>query len=80
LRYPQDAIDKNKMGKSVIEVTVDENGDAIDYRIAETAWPSLGAEALRMVKLFQPEFIPAEKDGKKVKSKVGVTITNRLER
>lgn len=80
LRYPQDAIDKNKMGKSVIEITVDENGDAIDYRIAETPWPSLGAEVLRVVKIFQPEFIPAEKDGKKVKSKVGVTITNRLER
>ncbi|OQP60387.1 hypothetical protein A3860_33965 [Niastella vici] len=80
LRYPQKAIDKNKMGKVFVEVTVDENGDAIDYTIPESIFPALDEEALRVVKLFQPEFLPAEKDGKKVKSKVQVVIQFRLER
>jgi len=80
LRYPQKAIDKNIMGKVAIEVTLDENGDAIDYSVAESVFPALDEEALRIVKIFQPEYLPAEKDGKKVKSKVQIAIHFRLER
>jgi TonB family protein len=80
LRYPQKAIDQNKMGKVAIEVTLDENGDAIDYSVVESAFPPLDEEALRIVKIFQPEFLPAEKDGKKVKTKVRIAIHFRFER
>jgi periplasmic protein TonB len=80
LRYPMEAIERNKMGKVLIEVTIDENGDAIEYNIGESAFPALDAEALRVVKFFQPEFLPAEKDGRKVKSKVRIAIQFRLER
>jgi TonB family protein len=80
LRYPQDAINKNKMGKVLVEITVDENGNAIEYNVAEGAYPSLDAEAIRVLELFQPEYSPAEKDGKKVKIKVQLPITFRLER
>jgi hypothetical protein len=54
--------------------------DSIDYSVAESAYPSLDAEAIRVVELFQPEYSPAEKDGKKVKIKVQLPITFRLER
>jgi TonB family protein len=80
LRYPNDAIRKNKMGKVTIEIMVNENGDAIEYNVAESAYPSLDAEALRVMELFHSEFSPAEKDGKKVKTKVQLPITFRLER
>lgn len=79
LRYPMEAIDKGQQGEGVVEVTIDESGDPIEYSIApETTYPLLGAEALRIVKLFEPEYLPAEKDGKKVKTKVPVTIKFRL--
>lgn len=78
LRYPSDAIDKNKMGKVLVEITIDENGDAIDYAIAESAYASLDAEAIRVMELFQPEFSPTEKDGKKLKIKIKLPITFRL--
>jgi TonB family protein len=78
LRYPSDAIDKNKMGRVLVEITVDENGDATEYNIAESAYPSLDAEAIRVMELFHPEFSPAEKDGKKVRIKFKLPITFRL--
>jgi TonB family protein len=79
LRYPAAAIDKGQQGKGVVEVTVDENGDAIDYSISpESSYVLLGEEALRIVKLFEPDFLPAEKDGKKVKVKIPITVQFRL--
>jgi TonB family protein len=79
-RYPQAAIKKNKMGKVGIEVSVNENGDAIDYNVAESVFPALDEEAIRVLELFQPEFLPAEKDGKKVKTKIRIDLTFTLER
>jgi len=74
IRYPIDAIDRNKQGKVFVEITIDENGDAIDYSVPEKVYPSLDAEAIRVIKYFQPEFLPAEKDGKKVRSKIKLAI------
>jgi protein TonB len=79
LRYPQDAIDNEKMGKVIVEITVDENGNAIDYTVAESAFPSLDEESIRVTKLFNPEFLPAEKDGRRVKIKVRQPIVFRIE-
>lgn len=79
LRYPREAIDKGQQGKGVVDVTVDENGDAIEYSISpESSYSILGEEALRIVRLFDPEFLPAEKDGKKVKVRVPFTVQFRL--
>ena len=60
LRYPMDAIENNKMGSPAVEIIVDENGEAIDYSVGEGVYRALDEEALRVVKLFQPEFLPAE--------------------
>jgi len=79
LRYPMDAIENNKMGKPSVEITVDENGETIDYSVGESVYRALDEEALRVVKLFLPEFLPAEKDGKKVKSKVRIPIVFIIE-
>jgi TonB family protein len=78
LRYPQQAIDKNIQGTPVIEVTVDENGNTIEYGIAESAHPLLDNEAMRAIKLYEPEFVPAEKNGKKVKVKFKIPIVFKL--
>jgi hypothetical protein len=57
---------------------VDEDGNAIDYAISERGFDAIDQEGLRVVKLFEPEFLPAVKDGKKVNSKVKILIHFRL--
>lgn len=78
LRYPIDAINKGEQGKIVVEISVDENGNSTEFSVPEKVSHSLGEEAIRIVKFFQPEFLPAEKDGKKVKTKVQCAIEFRL--
>jgi TonB family protein len=80
MRYPQKAIDHNKMGVVLVTVTLDEEGNAIDYQVEKSVYPALDQESIRVVTLFQSEFLPAVKDGKKVKAKVKIPMTFRLER
>jgi periplasmic protein TonB len=79
LRYPQDAIDKDQQGIVLVDITIDENGNAIDYAIAKSAYPALDEEGLRVMRLHEFEFIPAEKDGKKVKVKIRLPAIFRME-
>lgn len=78
LNYPREAIDKNIQGMPFIEVTVDENGNATEYSIGKSAHPALDNEAMRAVKMYEPEFVPAEKNGKKVKVKFEIPIVFKL--
>lgn len=79
LRYPQEAIDNDIQGAVWMSVLVDENGDVIDYSISKSAGAPLDNEALRVIKLFQPEFVPAEKNGKKIKFRYEQPLVFRLE-
>jgi TonB family protein len=79
LRYPDDAVDNALQGRVEISVTVDTNGRVTEYGYFKTASPSLDAEAMRTVKLFPLEFVPAEKDGKKVSVQFHVPIIFRVE-
>jgi TonB family protein len=79
LRYPNEAVDKGQMGTVMIAVTLDETGNAIDYSVFTSAAPALDQEALRVVKLAENEYLPAEKDGKKVRSMYLLPIVFKLE-
>jgi len=79
LRYPIEAQDKGEQGTVLVTIIVDENGESQDYSIYKSASPSLDEEALYMVKNFKYEFIPAEKDGKKVKVQYRIPISFHLE-
>lgn len=79
MRYPDEAVNKEQMGTVIIAVTLDETGNAIDYSVFTSAAPALDQEALRVVKLADNEYLPAEKDGKKVKSLYLVPIVFKLE-
>lgn len=78
-RYPNEAIDKHQQGVVVVYITVDENGNPSDYSISEGNVPVLNEEALRVIKAFHHEFIPAEKNRKKIKSQYRTSVTFRLE-
>ena len=80
LRYPDDAVNNEKMGDVVVGIVVNEDGTIADYPVLKAAYPSLDAEALRILKLYPFEFIPAEKGGKKIKSQFPLTIRFKLEK
>ena len=66
-RYPDDAVNNEIQGTVVISMTVNEEGQATNYSVFKSAAPVLDKEALRVISAFQHQFVPAEKDGKKVK-------------
>lgn len=66
LRYPEDAMEYGAQGKVLVEFVIDEEGAISDVFTAEGVWPSLDAEAERVVKIM-PRWDPATINGKKVK-------------
>ncbi|HEY4151058.1 MAG TPA: energy transducer TonB [Chitinophagaceae bacterium] len=79
LQYPQEAIDKKEQGTSLIAISLDENGTAVDYSLYSSKSQSLGIEALRTVRLFNPQYLPAIQNGHKVPAIVLQPVTVRLE-
>jgi len=79
-RYPDDAVNNEIQGTVIISMIVDEKGNASDYAVFKSVAPSLDQEALRVVSSFEHRFVPAEKDGKKVKSLYLRTVTFKLEK
>ncbi|MBO4765189.1 MAG: energy transducer TonB [Bacteroidales bacterium] len=49
LQYPQDAIDNNAAGTVLAKFTVDKEGKIGDVKIIRGVWPSLDAEAVRVL-------------------------------
>ena len=80
LRYPAEAIDKDIQGIPIIAILIDENGNAISYEVAKSAHPLLDQEALRVLQLFDPEFVPAERNGKRIRFKFHLPIVFRMEK
>jgi hypothetical protein len=56
-----------------------ENGQIDGYQIVNGEYKMLNAEALRVVTLFPAEFVPGEKNGRKVKSIYREPVVFRLE-
>jgi TonB family protein len=79
-RYPDEAVEKELMGTVLIGITVDESGHAANFVVYQNAAPSLDHEALRVVSVYDHDFIPAMKDGKKVKSLFIMPVTFKLVR
>lgn len=79
LYYPQDAQDNEEQGVVQVAIAVDENGKAFDWSIAKSPAASLSAVALEVVKGFYHEFIPAEKNGRKVKCIYYKPVSFKLE-
>lgn len=78
-RYPDEAVSNMQQGKVLIAVTIDKTGNLIDYNVFQSAAPVLDQEALRIVRLAACEYLPAVKDGKKVKSMYLIPIQFKLE-
>ncbi len=68
LKFPESAVQTRIQGKVPVWVYVDKKGNAEKYEIGNHLDPLLEQEALRVTKLYDPEFVPAEQNGKKLKS------------
>jgi TonB family protein len=80
LQYPEEAQNRNQQGEVFIAVLVDEQGNSVSFEVGiSSGYPSLDAEALRVVKLIRPEYVPARNNGQKVKSVVLLQVNFRLE-
>lgn len=77
LRYPKECFEENIQGKVMVRFKVKKNGRIADAEVTSSPHRLMSDEALRIVGLM-PDWIPAEKDGKKVESEVVLPISFRL--
>ena len=58
LKYPEDAIRQKLGGRVMVQFVVETDGTISNVRVAKTVFPSLDAEAVRVVKAM-PKWKPA---------------------
>jgi hypothetical protein len=78
LKFPESAVQKRIQGKVEIKVYVDDHGNAAKYELGNNIDPQLNREAVRVARLFNPEFVPAENNGKKLWSIYVLKVSFKL--
>lgn len=77
MKYPKDALKKEKSGTVLIEFVVNVDGTISDVKALTSLFPSLDKEAIRVIQKM-PKWIPGEQDGKKVKCYFNIPIRYTL--
>ncbi len=77
VKYPQDAAKNKIQGRVLVQFIVDKEGNVKDPTILQEVYPSLDAEALRVVKLM-PRWTPGYQDGQPVNVKYALPIVFKL--
>ena len=78
LKFHEESVPARIPGKPEIHVYVDENGNATDYKMGNDIEKDMDKEAIRVAKLYDPEFVPAMKNGKPVKSIYVLKVSYKL--
>ena len=65
VKYPQVAVNNKTEGRVLVQFVVNKNGKVTNPKVVKSVSKELDEEAMRVVALL-PDFIPGEKDGKKV--------------
>lgn len=73
LKYPDEAFKDGIEGRVLVGFGIDEDGNLTDIAVKRRVNPYFDAEAVRVVRAM-PKWIPAKKDGQKVKSHFTVPI------
>ena len=66
LRYPGDALRENMDGRVLVDFVVTRSGYIINAKVRGSLYPSLDAEALRIITKMSQQWVPGEKDGQAV--------------
>lgn len=77
VKYPKDAAEQEVSGRILVSFIVEKDGTLSDIKVLKTVFPSLDAEAIRVVKAM-PKWIPGKQNGVVVRVKYVLPITFRL--
>ncbi len=77
LRYPGDAVNNNIEGQVIVRFVVTKDGTISDVTIVKSVYPSLDAEAMRVVKSM-PKWIPGRQNGENINVYFTMPITFSL--
>ena len=77
IKYPADAEKKKVEGKVFVTFVVDSDGKISDVSLLKKVFPSLDAEAIRVISAM-PNWIPGRQKGQAVRVKYTVPIMFRL--
>lgn len=68
MKYPEDAMKLNKQGRVLVTFIIEKDGCVSNAVVVKNVWPSLDAEALRVVRAM-PKWTPGKQNGKVVRVK-----------
>ena len=77
VKYPADAEKKKVEGRVLVTFIVNTDGSITDIEVVRKAFPSLDAEAVRVIS-GMPKWIPGEQKGQKVRVKYTVPLSFHL--
>ena len=77
VKYPEDAAKKKIEGRVLVTFVVNTDGSITDIEVVKKAFPSLDAEAVRVIS-GMPKWVPGEQKGQKVRVKYTVPLSFRL--
>ena len=77
VKYPADAEKKKIEGRVLVTFVVNTDGSITDIEVVRKTFPSLDAEAVRVIS-GMPKWKPGEQKGKKVRVKYTVPLNFRL--
>lgn len=79
LRYPEDAKQAKKSGRVIARFTVQEDGSIADVEIIRSVYPSMDAEAIRVLQ-GMPQWQPGMQDGKAVATLYTIPVMFKLDK
>ena len=78
LKFHEESVPARDPGKVEIRVYLDEQGNVTGYKLGNDVEADMDKEALRVAKLYNPEFVPAQNNGVKVKSIYTLKVSYKL--
>ena len=77
VKYPDDAKEAGKAGRVIVKFVIDKDGSISDATILRSVYPSIDAEALRVVNAM-PKWNPGKVKGEPVKVKYTLPLSFSL--
>lgn len=77
MKYPEDAQKQKVEGRVIATFVVETDGSISDVKVVKQVFPSLDAEAIRMLKSM-PKWVPGKQNGKPVRVKYAVPVSFKM--
>ncbi|WP_375561691.1 energy transducer TonB [Bernardetia sp. OM2101] len=78
LDYPKSAKKLGEQGKVIVEFVVETDGSLSDFKVLQSVSTDCDNEAIRVIKSTSP-WIPAQKDGQAVKTRISMPLVFKLD-